>query len=77
MMTVTNIVDAIGHRQFAMALKAHPNAVSNWKAENCIPAKKYLLAKAACAAHGLPSPHPSLFSFDHQDQDPEPLRAAG
>lgn len=64
MMTVTDIVQAIGHAAFAEAIGVLPSAVSNMKRDNRIPAKKYRIVRALCARHKLPEPDEGLFSFD-------------
>lgn len=64
MMTVSEIVQAVGHTAFAEAIGVKPQAVSNMKAANRIPAKKYQLVRAVCAAHNLSEPDASIFSFD-------------
>jgi hypothetical protein len=78
MMTVRQIVEAVGHRTFAEALGVVPSAVSNMKAADLIPAKKHKIVVHICAQHDLPAPPDSLFSFDPipVDPNPAPLRAA-
>lgn len=76
MMTVRQIVEAVGHRTFAETLGVVPSAVSNMKAANLIPAKKYDIVVHVCAQHDLPEPPKSLFTFDPIPAENALLRAA-
>lgn len=64
MKQVKDITAAVGIRAFADAIGVKPPAVSNMRAANSIPARKYLLVCDLCDRNGLARPPFDLFSFE-------------
>lgn len=64
MQTVSDILDAIGHKAFAQAIGVTLSNVTHMRKNGRFPSKKYILIKALCAERGLPEPAPALFAFD-------------
>lgn len=70
MVKVTNICDALGRRNVATRCAVGLTAVSNWCAEDKIPAKFYLVIKDMCGEIESPCPD-CMFSFSHPAEGDE------